>query len=278
VINAARWYQVERDLKNFYQGDILSGVPFTTLPTFLSAANEEKWGILRPRINKNRPDPRPTAEIMRNLPNELIGRAAKDLVDIWSSIDGEHIIAHCSKTIVMLVSRSCDVDKLSRKHFLVAPVVAIASLQEEQRKEDKLKDLRANGIFHWFYLPAHGDLPESYADLSFMQPIHRSFFQTEALADTLLARLSNEGTASLQVALSNFYGKQFGFSLADKCIQPGLYACSTCFYSGRGVIEKKVMKVGEYFGDRQKCGEDASWVLLPTVEAIRVEGGEAQTG
>src|SRR5262249_10223600 len=143
-------------------------------------------GVLRPKHNKYRPDPRPPAEIMRNLPNELIGRAAKDVVDAWSDAAGEYVISHCRKTIVMLISRSCDVDKLNRKHFLVAPVIAISSLSEAQRTNEKLRDLRANEIFHWFYLPEHANLPEGFADLSMMVPVHRSFFEVESLPTNLL--------------------------------------------------------------------------------------------
>lgn len=263
MITPANWYELDRDLKNYYQGDILSEIPFPTLPTFFTANKRESWGVLRPRINRGRPDPRPVAEIMRNLPVELMGRAAKDLVDLWAEPSGEHIIAHCRKMTVMLVSRSCDIDKESRKHFLISPVIPINSLSPAQRTDEKLRDLRGNGIFHWFYLPGSGDLPESFADLSMMVPFHRSYFEPEMIRTNLLARLSLQGTASLQTSLSNFYGNKFGFSPPDKCEESGTYACSTCFYSGRDAIQKKKVATGDFFGECDSCIEDTIWVKLP---------------
>ena len=92
----------------------------------------------------------------------------------------------------------------------------------------------ANDIFHWFYLPANvPKLPESFADLTQMLPLHQSFFDEETLSTKLDARLSATGTSALQAALSNFYGTKFGFNEADICPQKGRYACSTCFYSGQ---------------------------------------------
>jgi hypothetical protein len=259
VITAEQWYEHNPELQNYYQGDVLSEISFPSLPTFLPAAKQEVWGILRPRRTANRP----LDEVLRNLPNDLIGRAAKDVVDAWSDPQGEHIIAHCRKMRVMLVSRSCDVDKLSRKHLLVSPVITVESLPQAQRTEEKLRDLRDNHIFHWFYLPAVGTMPESYADLSVMAPLHRSFFDDETLRDNLLARLSGTGTAGLQNALSNFYGTKFGFAPPDACPQAGRYACSTCFYSGQPTQPMRHMIVGDFFGDCPNCGEDAIWVKLP---------------
>ena len=263
MITTEQWYEQNPELQNYYQGDILSDIPFAILPNFLTSSKQDAWGILRPRQNRSRPDSRPFAEILRNLPNELIGRAAKDVVDAWSDPAGEHIIAHCRKITVMLVSRSCDVDKLSRKHFLVSPVVAIDSLPDAQKTEEKLRDLRANSIFHWFYLPAIEKLPESYADLSIMAPLHRSFFDVETLKTSLLGRLSGNGTAALESALSNFYGTKFGFAPPDTCPQSGRYACTSCFYSGHPTPQAKDMTTGGFFGDCPDCGEDALWVKLP---------------
>jgi hypothetical protein len=263
VITAANWYQADRDLKNYYQGDILSEISFPTLPTFATADKQDVWGVLRPRVNKGKPDPRPVAEIMRNLPVELIGRAAKDVVDLWVGQSGEYIIAHCRKTTVMLVSRGCDIDKASRKHFLIAPVISVADLPAPQKTDEKLRDLRANEIFHWFYLPEHGGLPESFADLSIMGTFHRSYFEQEMISTNLLARLSQQGTASLQTSLSNFYGTKFGFSPPDKCTQAGTYACSTCFYSGREEAHRKILTEHDFFGDCKFCIEEAIWVRLP---------------
>lgn len=164
----------------------------------------------------------------------------------------------------MLVSRSCDIDKDSRKHFLVAPVVHIQDLPEPQRTEEKLRDLRADEIFHWFYLPEKAPrLPESFADLSQMIPIHRTFFEKDSLQGHLAARLSGEGTHGLQAALSNFYGTQFGFAPPDTCPQTARYACSACFHSGKAEPYSREVRKGETFGDCGMCRGQALWVKMP---------------
>ena len=263
MITAEQWYEQNPERKNYYQGDVLSEIPFPILPTFATAVKQDAWGILRPRPNRNRPENRSNAEIMRNLPNDLIGRAAKDVVDVWSDPEGEHIMAHCRKKTVMLVSRSCDVDKLGRKHFLVSPVIAIHTLPDAQKTDDKLRDIRANNIFHWFYLPAIGDLPESFADLSVMTPLHRTFFDVELLQANLLVRLSAKGTSAFQVALSKFYGTNFGFAPPDSVPQAGRFACSACFFAGNPSPTVKELATGDFFGDCPDCGEEAMWIKFP---------------
>ncbi len=259
MIDAAHWYDSKPDLANYYQGDVLSDVPFPLLPTVFVAAKQTVWGILRPRYNKGRP----LAEVLRNLPNELIGRAAKDVPDSWTDADGEHVIAHCKKMVVMLVSRSCDIDKLSRKHFLVAPVLPVDGLQAAQKTEPKLRDLRANEIMHWFYLPAKAGLPESFADLTQMVPLHRTFFEEETPDKKLIARLSSLGMATLQKSLSDFYGTKFGFVGKDTCSQSGRYACSACFHSGQATPRSVTFVQGKPFGDCDVCKELTIWVKLP---------------
>ena len=266
MITAERWYDKYPDLKNYYQGDILSGIPFPTLPTFLPAPKQDVWGILRPRPKKQNVDARPIAEIIRNLPNELIGRAAKDVPDAWARADGdgEHIIAFCRKMYVAMVSRSCDIDKDARKHFVVAPIIHVKDLKPEQRTDEKLRDLRENEIFHWFYLPEKDpNLPESYVDLSHMLSLHRTFFDEETLRANFVARLSSEGTIAFQGTLSNFYGTRFGFASKDTCPQTGRYACSACFHAGREEPYSREFKEGNVFGDCGNCREEALWVKMP---------------
>jgi hypothetical protein len=259
LITAEEWYDPDPDLRNYYQGDVLAEFPFPALPTFLPASRQDAWGILRPRQNR---DKRPIAEVLRNLPNELFGRAAKDWPDAWSLPDGEHIIAGCKKMQVMIVSRSCDIDKLSRKHFLVAPVIPIDSLLEAQRTEEKLRDLRNNDIFHWFYLPAKGVLPESFADLTQMVPLHRSFFDDGTLGRNIVARLSTLGAINFQSALSDFYGIKFGFISTDTCPQAATYACASCFFSGQRAFTARRFESGVPFGDCAVCEADALWIKI----------------
>ncbi|HTR47425.1 MAG TPA: hypothetical protein VMM16_08585 [Verrucomicrobiae bacterium] len=204
------------------------------------------------------------AEVLRNLPNELIGRAAKDVPDAWERPEGEHIIAACRRMNVIMVSRSCDIDKDSRKHFLVAPVVAIDALKPEQRTDEGLADLRANKKFHCFYLPPKVPaLPESYSDLSQMLPLHRSFFDDATLRERLIARLSGAGTIAFQRSLSEFYGTKFGFAPEDTCPQSGRYACSACFHSGQPKPYSRLVDQGKVFGDCGMCRENALWVRVP---------------
>jgi len=264
VITADRWYDKTPDLKNFYQGDILSGIPFPTLPTFLPANKQDVWGVLRPRRKVN--DARAADEVLRNLPNDLFGRASRDWPDAWNRPDsnGEYVITFCRKIHVAVVSRSCDIDKAMRKHFLVAPVVFFRDLPEAQRTDEKLGGLRANGMVHLFYLPEkEPNLPESYADLSQMLPLHRSFFDEAVLKENLVARLSGEGTLVFQQSLSTFYGTRFGFSPPDTCPQDGKYACGSCFHTGQATPQSRQFVAGTIFGDCAVCREDASWVKMP---------------
>lgn len=264
MITAERCYDNNPDFSNYYQGDVLSDIPFPTLPTLLPAARQGAWGLLRPRPRPA--DQRPVDEVMRQFPVHLIGRAAGDLPDAWARQEaaGEYVIAHCKKTTVALISRSCDIDKDSRKHLLVAPVVDMRDLPIAQRTDEKLRGLRENEIFHWFYLPEKPpNLPESYADLSLMVPMHRSFFDEESLRAHLVARLSGEGTHAFQNMLSTYYGVQFGFSPSDACPQTARYACSACFHSGQATPYSRNFNAGEVFGDCGHCREQGAWVKMP---------------
>ena len=199
---------------------------------------------------------------MRNLPTNLVGRAAKDVTDRWTMPEGEYVVAGCRKMNVMIVSRSCSLDNPKRKHFLVAPVVAVDDLPEEQRGDEKLGELRSNNIPQAFYLPEKGGLRESYSDLLRLVPIHRTFFPAETIEGVLLARLSSVGMDALQQALSLHFGKQFGFDYEDECPQSGYYSCSNCFHSGMK-LQTKRFEAYKPFDVCPGCGEDAAWVKMP---------------
>lgn len=201
-------------------------------------------------------------EVMNSLPTRLVGRAAKDVTDRWTMPEGEYVVAGCRKMNVMIVSRSCALDNTKRKHFLVAPVVAVDELQPEQRTDQKLNDLRLNNIPHAFYLPAIQGLRESYADVLRLVPIHRSFFPCDSIAGVLLARLSSQGGTALQCSMSNHFGKQFGFDHEDICQQAGQYSCSNCFHAGMKTQTHRFLE-NQPFGPCPGCGGDASWVKLP---------------
>ena len=258
MITAERWYDNNPDLTNFYQGDIIKDVPYAFWPQVEGANGTPSWPLLRPL----RPSGRSLKEILHSLPNELVGRAAKDVTDAWSLPEGEFTIAGCRRINVMIVSRSCSLDNPKRKHFLIAPVHAVQSLPQEQRSPGKMEELRKNGIPHFFYLPEKDGLLESYADFLRMEPVHRSFFTKEILQTALLARLSGTAGAAFQMAISEHFGKQFGFSQHDICPQAGEYSCSNCFHEGLP-LQRQAFDAGIEFGPCPQCGEAGAWVKMP---------------
>jgi hypothetical protein len=257
VITADRWYDQHPDLTLFYQGDVISDIPFPTYPPTLSASREESWAILRPMRLKGRT----VDQAMKQLPFELVGHAAKDVPDAWTLPSGEWGIVHFHKQNVMIVSRSCSLDYPKRKHVLVAPISTLESLPEQERQDAKLNALINNEIPHLFYLPAVPRMPESYADLLMLTPIHRTFFREEDISAKRVVKLSSTGTIALQHALSEHFGMQFGFDHKDKCNQGGRYSCSTCFHDGNPVNTKE-FPANQPFGACEVCGELAAWVKV----------------
>jgi len=258
LITAEQWYDKNPYLNECDQGDVIADIPYPFFPTIEPANHEEVWPLLRPLEQRNRS----LREIMNSLPTKLVGRAAKDVTDRWSLPEGEYVIAGCRRMNVMIVSRSCALSNPKRKHFLVAPVVAVDDLEPEQREERKLKDLRLNNIPHAFYLPSIGGLRESYADVLRLVPIHRSFFPCASISGVLHARLSSQGTAALQSAMSDHFGMKFGYDHKDICPQGGRYSCSNCFHAGMK-LQTRTFQEKRPFGACPGCEDDASWIKLP---------------
>jgi hypothetical protein len=259
LITAKEIYNQEPDSRYFYQGDVITGVPYPFWPTLNSAKEETKWGVLRP----HKAEGRSIQDILKSLPTLVIGRAARDVTDLWTADNREYIVAGSIKMNLMILTRGCTLDNPNRKHFAAVPVIAIAGLAEAQRTEEKLKDLRDYEIPHNFFLPEKEGLAESYAD--FLRPvtIHRSFLDESGISKQLVARLSSVGTALLQSMLSAHFGTKFGFDHEDMCPQDGNYSCSNCFHSGIQV-KIKLFVVDKPFGHCEKCGEDAMWIKLPS--------------
>jgi hypothetical protein len=212
-------YEPNPDLNQFSQGDVLSGIPFPTWPTFYSAGQREKWAVLRRlksgKLSSNAP--------LDQLPAFLEARAQRDVPDAFSSLDqSERVVGVCQKRRVIILSRSCALDNQSRKHLVVAPVSEIRSLREEERGEGKIDAMRAQKMPHIFYLPPVSAMEESFADFLKMTSIHRSFLTK--VSEQLVARLSSVGTMALQHQISNHFGTQFGYDQADKCPQKGSIA------------------------------------------------------
>jgi hypothetical protein len=258
MITADDWYDRDPDLSMLYQGDVVRSVPFPKWPTFDSENQSSKWAILRPQLQENRP----LEQVLRALPNKLIGRAASDVPDAFKHSSHELIIASCLLVEVMIVSRSCSLDNPAKKHHLVAPMVSVATLALEQRTEGMLSELRQGNIPHYFYLPEAMDRSESYADLRRITPMHRSFFSRELAQANLAVRLTSLAQAKLQHALSEHFGRGFGFDHEDICPQDGTYGCSVCFHNGNHV-EYRQFQGGIRFGTCPQCGERAAYVKIP---------------
>jgi hypothetical protein len=205
-------------------------------------------------------------DAMRQLPADLTAKPAKDITTppLWEASPlGEYVLSVARRMTVMIVTRSCAIDKPSTKHYLVAPVIRITELAEAERTAEKIASLQKNEVFDWFYLPEKDGLPESFADLSQMLPVHWTFFGEKPASSELVARLSSYGSSSLQELLSDFYGTVFGFSHGDECPQTATYACSKCFYTGRSTVTQKKVNVLEFFGQCQNCGVSVTWVKMP---------------
>src|SRR5207245_11386492 len=138
--------------------------------------------------------------------------ADKERSDALKELDGEFVTADCKKMNVMVIARSCALDNPKRKHILVAPDLAVLLWPEPQRSTGKLEELIKNGIPHFFYLPAYGDLAESYADLLRMEPVHRSFFEIDIFKYHPRARPSATDTDALHMSLSDHYVNQLRYS------------------------------------------------------------------
>lgn len=250
------WYDKTPSTTEFSQGDILRNVPFPTWPTFIAASQQVKLGVLRPlRSGKLR-----LTEQANSLPAQYEARARRDVPDAFSTLDAEElVVARCRLRSVILLTRSCSLDNPKRKHVLVAPVTAIQTLPEEERRDDKLASLRSDEIPHLIHLPATNSMPEGLADLLKMTSIHRSFLSDDRVGEQLIARLSALGTMRLQQKLAHHFGTQFGYDHEDICPKDGVYSCSACFHSGREISRVKYAS-GTVFGKCKVCGELAAFV------------------
>jgi hypothetical protein len=258
LITPERWYDTDPDTTALYQGDVIADIPYPFFPPLEPANRQENWPLLRPLGQRNRD----VREAMKNLPTNLIGRAAKEVTDRWTMPEGEFVVAACRKMNVMIVSRSCSLDNPKRKLFLVAPVIAVDELTDGQRGDNKIAELRLNKIPQYFYLPVKGGLRESYADLFRLVPIHRTFFPAESIQGVLLTRLSSVGMDALQQTLSTHFGAKFGFDHEDSCPQAGTYSCSNCFHSGMK-LQTNRFDANIPFGFCPGCDDHASWVKMP---------------
>ncbi len=213
-----------------------------------------KWAILRPI----RPDGRPVDQ----LPAHLVARARRDVPDSFQNLlSREFVVASCQLRQVLILARGCEIDK-KRNQAIVAPVTAIRDLPEVERQPERLERIRSWGNMHKFYLPEAVGIGESFADLLKITAIHRDLLPDEEVVERLVVRLSPAACSQLQVFLSEYFGKSFGFDRWNECPQDGFYSCSSCFYNGREV-RKLFHREGARFGPCPICGDDAEYVRLP---------------
>jgi len=171
-----------------------------------------------------------------------------ELTDAWG-LDYELVLARATKTMIMLVTQTCDIDR--RKWLQVAPVFKANLLGE-----DKRESLRTNEINYLFYLPAAPPLlpDENYADFSRITSVHNSYFR-EARP---LKRLKSRATLELQAQLAKYHGRPFGFSVRDTVPQRAEYICINCFLEA-GQLQKVIMERNARFADCPGCLDSALW-------------------
>ncbi len=75
---------------------------------------------------------------------------------------------------VAMISNTCDMQPARKETVLASPIVVINELADHLKAvgnkgiDNKLEDIRSNNIFSFFYLPEHGNFPESFIDFSRM--------------------------------------------------------------------------------------------------------------
>jgi len=214
----------------------------------------QKMAILRPL----RPDGRPIDQ----LPSYLVAKARRDVSDSFQNLlSKEFVVASCQLRHVLILTRGCELDK-KRNQAIVAPVTAIGDLPEGERLPERLSKIRSGESMHKFFLPDRFGLSESFADLLKITTIHRDLLPDEEVAERLVARLSSAACSRLQVHLSEYFGRSFGFDRWNECPQDGNYSCSSCFYNGRNV-SRLFFRKGACFGPCPVCGDNAEYVKLP---------------
>ena len=224
-----------------FQGDILRGVPLT-----LALPNENKWILLRAPETSDLTQ----ADLLRGKrPKVFVPKSEEAVQDAWAS--QELVVARASKSPVMLVTQTCDLDW--RKTYQVVPIRTAAQLSPE-----KMESLRADDIGYWYHLPARPPelIEESFADLTLMTSVHRSYFK-DAIVE---CRLTNAERSFFQKALSHFHGSPFGYNPSDRVPETARYGCISCFHAGGKTTRQ--LKTGRTFPKCPKCDDNTMWVAI----------------
>lgn len=224
-----------------YQGDVIEGIPILVVP-----ANVTRWTLLRAPQDSGLTK----QDVLRGKrPRIFLPRAETDVADAWSDAT-EAVVAKATKTPVMIVTQTCDLDH--RKYVQVVPIRPASQLSSA-----KQESLRKEEIEYQYYLPAKPGVlaDDCYADLQYIVPVHQSYF-----ADAkVLCRLTNAERSRVQRALSHFHSSPFGFVPGDSTERAGVYGCLSCFLSGAHVVQ--TLGVG-VFPECAGCGGLALWLLL----------------
>ncbi|MBX9906390.1 hypothetical protein K2X96_00660 [Patescibacteria group bacterium] len=156
------------DPTTLYQGDLIEDFPFHDLDSHSS--------------------------VVRNESGTLVEQATED--------QNYLALIETKKRTVMILSQTCDIQR--RTHVIVCPIF---DLQEYSRtiSRDKVEALKKRTINYLFYLPAHGNFQESFADL---QQIHYVPLETmNSYKDKRVLSLSDLGRHHLSWSLASLFGR-----------------------------------------------------------------------
>jgi hypothetical protein len=240
--NAESWYSTRPGNETLYQGDVLEGIPIVVMPP----ASSRPWTILKP-------SPPVTREqaLAGSLPKNFYPRPKEPAPEVWAE-QQELVLAKGTKTKVILATQSCDLER--RNYFQVVPIYSVGNLHPF-----KLASLRSLDVLYMFYLPgAEGGFPESYADLTQIVSVHKSYFKNAVPVKCLSAK----ATILFQAHLAEFFGRPFGFNTRDLVPETGAYTCVNCFHTKLSIQTVDQVKSDPFKGC-PGCGDDALWLKLP---------------
>ena len=165
------WYEATLRAE-LSQGDVFSGVPFTTLKeplTHLTKGSTGKGALIwQPSVGADN-----------------------------SSSTPKHCLAHYRIGCGIIVSHDCAIDKPNRTtRFMFAPVHPLDNLPPSVQEA-----VRAQSHLAHMYLPAIGGMSESALDLRLMQPVPKDLVDSF----TRVASLTDAGRERLQTALIAFF-------------------------------------------------------------------------
>lgn len=225
-----------------YQGEILLDVPLMLMPM------APRWLLLRTKSGA------PLEEALNKGDNPRFVKVldSNQTQLAWDGADGDYVMARLSKRPVLVLSQTCDIS--SKEFIAVAPIHPVDGISPEQR-ESAIQ----GGMFEVIYLPPNADppFPESFADLSHLQAVHRSY--VKRLLPTQHFRLSAASTLLLQQRITRYFGRPNSFDAReDKVPGDGTYLCVGCFYFD-GVISSCEVRLGEVFPLCSTC-EGHQWI------------------